>query len=144
MPDEKKGITVKVDAALHAEVRNYLDSHGITMAEFVSRALDDELHPKQKQEVGFMGEMRTLAFQVPEEMFQRIKAYLDRHHMTQKAFMLGLIEAELEQDEAMAHAEDEPAEEEDESEDYEEDEDYAEESDEEESEDQESGMAMGM
>ena len=142
MPEEKKGITVKVDAQLHAEVHRYLESHGMTMGEFVSQALEDELHPKQKEEVGFMGEMRTLAFQVPEELFQRIKAYLDRHHMTQKAFMLGLIEAELEQDEAMTQAEEDPNQEE--SEENEEDEDYEEEPDEEESEEQESGMAMGM
>ena len=141
MPEEKKGITVKVDAQLHAEVHRYLESHGMTMGEFVSQALEDELHPKQKEEVGFMGEMRTLAFQVPEELFQRIKAYLDRHHMTQKAFMLGLIEAELEQDEAMTQTEDDSAEDEEESE---EDEDFEEEPDEEESEEQESGMAMGM
>ena len=38
MPDEKKGITVKIDAALHAEVREYLESHGMTMAEFVTQA----------------------------------------------------------------------------------------------------------
>ena len=62
-------------------------------------------------------------------------------HMTQKAFMLGLIEAELEQDEAMTQTEDDPAEDEEESE---EDEDFEEEPDEEESEEQESGMAMGM
>lgn len=39
--EEKKGITVKVDAALHAEVRQYLESHGMTMAEFVTLALQD-------------------------------------------------------------------------------------------------------
>ena len=55
MPDEKKGITVKIDAALHAEVREYLESHGMTMAEFVSQALDNELHPKfQMQEANKM------------------------------------------------------------------------------------------
>lgn len=144
MPGEKKGITVKVDTALHAAVRAYIESKGMTMGEFVSQALEDELHPKQKEEVGFMGEMRTLAFQVPEELFQRIKAYLDRHHMTQKAFMLGLIEAELEQDETMTQAEDDSAEDEEETEEYEEEENYEEEPDEEESEEQESGMAMGM
>ncbi len=47
MPTEqKKGITVKVDATLHAEVRQYLESHGMTMSEFVTLALTDELHPK--------------------------------------------------------------------------------------------------
>lgn len=44
-----------------------------------------------------MGNMRTLAFQVPEELFQRIKEHLQRTGMTQKDFMLGLIEKELNQ-----------------------------------------------
>lgn len=97
MPEnEKKGITVKVDAGLHAEVRQYIEAHGMTMAEFVSMALDNELHPKTQAKE--MENMRTMAFQVPEEMFQRIKEYLQRHHMTQKQFVLGLIEAELDRD----------------------------------------------
>ena len=100
LPDnEKKGITVKIDASLHAEVRQYLESHGMTMTEFVTQALQDELHPKINMKEGnSMGNMRTLAFQVPEEMFQRIKEYLQRNNMTQKEFMLGLIETELNRD----------------------------------------------
>ncbi len=94
--DEKKGITVKVDATLHAEVRQYLESHGMTMSEFVTLALTDELHPKfyEKEEQN-MGNMRTVAFQVPEDLFQKIKDYLQRNNMTQKEFLLGLIEQEL-------------------------------------------------
>ena len=44
MAEEKEGITVKIDADLHAEVKAYVESQGLTMAEFVSKALDDELH----------------------------------------------------------------------------------------------------
>ena len=78
MADEKKGITVKIDADLHAEIREYLERHeGMTMAEFITLAVDDELHPKiQQKEGNNMGNMRTMAFQVPEELFQRIKDYL--------------------------------------------------------------------
>ena len=68
------------------------------MAEFVSKALDDELHPKITQEVNNMGNMRTMAFQVPEELFQQIKDYLNRHNMSQKEFVIGLIKTELERD----------------------------------------------
>lgn len=97
--NEKKGITVKIDAGLHAEVRQYLESHGMTMAEFVTQALQDELHPKiNMQEEKNMGNMRTIAFQVPEKLFQRIKDYLQNNNMTQKEFMLGLIENELNRD----------------------------------------------
>lgn len=102
MADEKKGITVKIDADLHAEIREYLERHeGMTMAEFITLAVDDELHPKiQQKEGNSMGNMRTMAFQVPEELFQRIKGYLQRNNMSQKQFVLGLIEAELDREQA--------------------------------------------
>ena len=163
---EKKGITVKIDADLHAQVKQYIEENGITMAEFVSKALDDELHPKTTiKEEKYMGNMRTMAFQVPEDLFNQIKDYLERHNMTQKQFVLGLIQDELDRDyeeqQAMAEkqqSEDEPDEDEDEeldeaedeglseedeeSEDEDEDEDLDESEDPEESEDE--GMSMDM
>ena len=103
---EMKGITVKIPADLHAEVKAYLEAHGMTMGEFIAQAVDHELHPKIQitQEDKNMERMRTLAFQVPDSLFQRVKAYLERNHLTQKQFVIGLIEAELEQDEAQYQA----------------------------------------
>ena len=103
---EMKGITVKIPADLHAEVKAYLEAHGMTMGEFIAQAVDNELHPKIQitQEDKNMERMRTLAFQVPDSLFQRVKAYLERNRMTQKQFVVGLIEAELEQDEAQYQA----------------------------------------
>ena len=49
---------------------------------------------------------RTMAFQIPEELFQRIKAHLEResartgHKLTQREFVLGLIEQALNEAEA--------------------------------------------
>lgn len=51
-----------------------------------------------------MGNMRTMAFQVPEELFQKIKDYLQRNNMTQKQFVIGLIENEIERDLAQRQA----------------------------------------
>lgn len=97
--NEKKGITVKVDAELHAEVKRYIEEHEMTMGDFVALALQNELHPKLNiQEGKTMGNMRTMAFQVPEELFQKIKDYLQRNNMTQKEFVIGLIENEIERD----------------------------------------------
>ena len=40
MPDgAKKGITVKVAAELHAEVSEYIRSHGMTMSEFLQERM---------------------------------------------------------------------------------------------------------
>ena len=135
---EKKGITVKIDADLHAQVKQYIEENGITMAEFVSKALDDELHPKTTiKEEKYMGNMRTMAFQVPEDLFNQIKDYLERHNMTQKQFVLGLIQDELDRDyeeqQEMAEkqqSENEPDEDEEEALDEDEDEDLSEDDDE--------------
>ena len=152
MAEEKKGITVKIDASLHAEIRQFIEQNGMTMAEFVSQALYNELHPKiQPQEVKNMGPTRTMAFQMPEDMFQRLKDYLRRHNITQKEFVLGLVEAEIKRDEELINAQnaakfdeaaedeeldDEESEGEDEELDNEESEDEDEELDNEESEDE--------
>lgn len=104
--EEKKGITVKVSASLHAEVKEYLEERGITMAEFVETALQDELHPKnQISEEKIMENMRTMAFQVPESLFQGIKEYLQRNNISQKQFVLGLIQTELDREQAARQAE---------------------------------------
>lgn len=69
------------------------------MVEFVILALQDELHPKFSiQEDKNIGNMRTLTFQVPEELFKKIKDYLQRNNMTQKEFMTGMIENEIKWD----------------------------------------------
>ena len=54
------------------------------------------------------GSTRTMAFQIPEELFQRIKAHLERETQrtgrkyTQREFVLGLIEEALNEAERQA------------------------------------------
>lgn len=48
----------------------------------------------------FMEKTRTMAFQVSEETFTRLKAYLKRHKVKQKAFVVGLVEAALDKKES--------------------------------------------
>ena len=155
MPNgEKKGITVRIDADLHAEVSQYLRDHSMTMAEFVSLALDNELHPKyQMKEANNMANIRTIALQVPEDLFQRIKDYLHRNNMTQKQFLIGLIEDELERDlaerESQSEAVGDDPEQAKEDTDLEEDADFDEieadaDEDEDESEEEDHGFTMGM
>ena len=107
---EKKGITVKIDADLHNQIREYLDAHEMTMAEIITLAADNELHPKYYSKEGNnMANTRTIAFQVPEDLFQRIKDYLQRNNMTQRQFLIGLIEEELMREELGNTMDSEPA-----------------------------------
>ena len=148
MPNSgKKGITVRIDANLHAQVSQYLRDHSMTMAELVSLALDDELHPKTQMKKGnTMVNTRTIAVQVPEDLFQRIKDYLQRNNMTQRQFLLGLIEDELEREQTERESQSETV-----SGNPEQDEDPAfdnseadSDEDEDESEDDDQGFTMGM
>lgn len=119
---EYKGITVKIDADLHAEVRQYLEATNMTMAEFVTQALDDELHPKFQKEDMKMENTRTIAFQVPEDLFQHLKDYLRRNEITQRQLLVTLIEEELEREQIEREAQDTaPEQAKDESEEVEED-----------------------
>ena len=100
-----------------------------------------------------MANMRTIAVQVPEDLFQRIKEYLQRNNMKQRDFLIGLIEDELERDQIEREGQDEAVSDdsEQEEEDTEQDEDAADDAtkaefdeDEDESEDEDQGFTMAM
>lgn len=96
--NEKKGITTKVNLGLHAKAKEFMASHDdMKMESFISNAIDSYLASEQQK--GSPTKMRTLAFQVPEDFFQEVKDYLDRHgNMKQNKFVLGLIRQELDRD----------------------------------------------
>lgn len=59
---EMKGIAIRIDAELHAEIKTYLEAHEITMGDFIALAAQDELYPKiQEEESKSMENIRTLA-----------------------------------------------------------------------------------
>ena len=61
---------------------------------------ESEKQPKfnNNMEENNMEKMRTLAFQVPEDLFQKVKDYLQRNNISQKQFVIGLIEREIDRD----------------------------------------------
>lgn len=91
-------LTVSIPDDLHQKIREELEKQGITTSQFIEQAVTNFFeNPKGEPNMA----TRTLAFQVSEELFQRVKAYLVRyeevHHrkLSQKEFVIGLIEAEL-------------------------------------------------
>ncbi|WP_166544920.1 hypothetical protein [Acutalibacter sp. 1XD8-36] len=49
-----------------------------------------------------MENIRTMAIQMPEETYQRLKAYLKRRQLKQKDFVIGLVETAMEKDDGSA------------------------------------------
>ena len=94
---DKKNLCAKIDTALHARVRQEQEQSGKTLSEFVEQLITD--YYKMKEGTKMTGDMRTMAIQLPEELFERLKAYLKKNNLKQKQFIIGLIEDALEQDE---------------------------------------------
>ena len=95
---ETKGITCKIPLDLHSRISEEMREKELTVSQYI------ELVIREHMDGGIhMGKTRTLAFQVSEELFQRIKDYLDRYEqtyrrkLTQKEFVIGLIEQALEE-----------------------------------------------
>ena len=91
-------LTVTIPDDLHQKIREELERQGITTSQFIEQAITTFFEkPKGVSNMA----TRTLAFQVSEELFQRIKEYLAcfeqvyHRKLTQKEFVVSLIESAL-------------------------------------------------
>ena len=94
---DKKNLCAQIDTALHARVRQEQERSGMTLSEYVEQLIQNYYNMKETTKM--TGDMRTMAIQLPEELFERLKAYLKKNNLKQKQFIIGLIEDALEQDE---------------------------------------------
>ena len=96
---ETKGVTCKIPLNLHNRITEEIRQNDSTMSKFIEQII---LEHYAKGAIT-MGKTRTMAFQVSEELFQQIKDYLARYEqtyhrkLTQKEFVIGLIEQALEE-----------------------------------------------
>ena len=93
-------LTVTIPDDLHQRIREELEKQGITTSQFIAQAVTTFFEkPKGVSNMA----TRTLAFQVSEELLQRIKTFLARYEqiyhrkLSQKEFLVNLIERELDE-----------------------------------------------
>lgn len=97
---ETKGITCKIPLELHNQISEEIRETESTMSQFMEMVIREH-YGKGANKV--MEKGKTLAFQVSEELFQKVKEYLNRYEriyhrrLTQKEFVIGLIEEALEE-----------------------------------------------
>ncbi len=94
---DKKNLCAQIDTALHMRVRQEQERSGQTLSEYVEQLIQNYYDMKENKKM--TGDMRTMAIQLPEELFERLKAHLKKNNLKQKQFIIGLIEDALEQDE---------------------------------------------
>ena len=97
---ETKGVTCKIPLDLHNQISEEIRETESTMSKFIEMVIREHY---EKGANRIMEKGRTLAFQVSEELFQRVKEYLENYEkayhrrLTQKEFVIGLIEQALEE-----------------------------------------------
>ena len=106
---EMKNICGKIPVELHEKLKLEVEELGISIPKYLEMVIEE--HMTRKGEKTNMAELRTVAVQVTEDLFSRLKAVLAKNGMKQKDFLIGLIEAALEEEEAKWKAESEEAEE---------------------------------
>lgn len=100
MAENQKNLCAMLPAELHSRVRAEQEQAGLTLSAYMTQLLTNYYEGgKEKMEKG----TRTMAFQMPEEMFQRLKNYLERESartgkkVSQKEFVLGLVQRALDE-----------------------------------------------
>ena len=100
---ETKNLCAQISIDLHRKICDAKDQAGLTTAQYITNLLTEYFEMKENGGTAAMtnSTTRTMAFQIQESLFQRIKAHLNResartgHKLTQREFVLGLIEQAL-------------------------------------------------
>ena len=97
---EKRNLCAMIPAELHSRVRTAQEESGLTLSTYMTNLLTKYFEGgNEKMAEG----VRTLAFQIPEEMFQRLKRHLERESartgkkVSQKEFVLALVRQALDE-----------------------------------------------
>ena len=106
---ETRNLCAQFPLDLHQHVCEAREQSGLTTAQYITNLLLEYYEMKENGgKTTMANNSRTMAFQIPEDLFQRIKAHLEREtqrtgrKLTQREFVLGLIEEALEAAERQA------------------------------------------
>ncbi len=94
MEENVKNLCAPIPAGLHARVREKQEASGKTLGQYMAWLIQT-FYDNQKEETTMSGDKRTVAFQVPGELFEKFKDYLQERGIKQNAFFLDCIHRAL-------------------------------------------------
>lgn len=92
--EKKKNLCAMIPETLHRKAREEQEKQELTLSQYVEQVLKEHFERGGKE---MEGKLKTLAFQVSEELFGRIKEHLKKTGLSQKDFVIGLIEQALDE-----------------------------------------------
>ena len=96
--ETRKNLCAMLPVALHTRVRQEQEKAGMTLSEYVEAMITEYYDWKDGKIM--TGEMRTLAAQIPAELFDRLDRYLKERGIKKKDFLVDIITRALEEVEA--------------------------------------------
>ncbi len=99
--EQKRNLCAMIPESLHSKVRQEQGDLGMNLSEYVEKILTEHFQGGQT-----MNNTKTLAIQISEELFLRVKVFLEAEQnrtgkkISQKEFIVGLIERALAASEA--------------------------------------------
>ena len=97
--ETRKNLCAMLPVALHTRVRQEQEKAGMTLGEYVEAMITEYYDWKDGKIM--TGEMRTLAAQIPAELFDRLDRYLKERGIKKKDFLVDIITRALEAAEAV-------------------------------------------
>ena len=107
---EMKNICGKIPMDLHEKVREEIELTESSTQKFLQQVIEEHFNRLEGKGEISMGAVRTVAVQVSEELFQRLKVVIGQKHMKQKDFFIQIIEEALEKAEAEWQSKEQPEE----------------------------------
>ena len=94
MAEKTKNLCAQIDEDLHNRVRQEQEQSGKTLSQYMTWLITTFYEKGSEKN---MGETRTLAVQMPAELFDRLDAYLADHKLKKKEFIIGLVTKALDE-----------------------------------------------
>ena len=94
MAEKTRNLCAEIPLELHTKVRQRQAESGETLSRYMT-ALITKFYEMEENVKMDKDNVRTVAFQVPTELFEQFKAYLKRNGIKQNAFFLDCIHRAL-------------------------------------------------
>ena len=94
MAEKTRNLCAEIPEELHSKVRQRQNESGKTLSQYMTWLITTFYEMEDKPTMS-KENTRTVAFQVPEELFERFKEYLSKHGVKQNAFFLDCIQQAL-------------------------------------------------
>ena len=93
MAEEKRNLCAQIPLSLHTRVRQEQEASGQTLGQYMTWLI--QTFYEKQEDKNMNTDKRTVAFQVPGELFEKFKDYLQERGIKQNAFFLDCIHRAL-------------------------------------------------